>query len=318
MGRSRRFPIWLAAVCVAAAAPASADHLDELILFDQTGAEQKLDEGLVRQRLGLLNADGRPALPLVPLVSADGKRAAYDMDGTPTNPSFDGRLVELKGDGGTLVLLTHGNTGIITMERQLVKGFGAGTGSNDACAQPALPVTRVLRNLTIRMAVCLAARTGNQVTAVSQSLRDAIVAAGGSITALSATADTVDVLVSQRVRIRDGYTPTEAEVRAVVDTVNAFSVGRRPFASQYVDYQGAINAKAPPDSLGTKIFAVLEYSTEPIDGFVLRRTPSTHPGPLLGSLEDLEVIIHDGECLENCGPVSVESASWGRVKALYR
>jgi len=119
----------IAVLALTIAAPAFADHLDELILFDQSGAERKLDEGLVRQRLGLLNADGQPALPLVALVSADGKRAAYDTNGAMSNPSFDSRLVELKGDGGSLVLITHGNTGIITMERKIVKGFGTGTGS---------------------------------------------------------------------------------------------------------------------------------------------------------------------------------------------
>jgi len=180
-----------------------------------------------------------------------------------------------------------------------------------------LPVTRQLTNVTIRMAVCQAPKTANMVTAVSRSLSDAIVAAGGSVATLTASPNQVEVCAHQRVRVREGYELNERETLAVVAAVRAFSVGGRAMASQYADYQAAIDVAAPPDRQGAKIIAVLAYEAD-IDGFMLQKAPSTNPNPLIRSLEDLDVVITDLECVDSCVPVGVEAAPWTRVKALYR
>jgi len=316
-GKRRWMGAFIAIVILAAATSAFADHLSELIVFDQTNAEKKFDEGLVRQHLGLLNADGKPALPLVPLVSADGLRAAYDMNGAGTNPSFDTRLTELRTDAGTLIVMTHGNLGVLTMENRLVKGFGAGTGAGDACANAALPVTRALTNATIRMAVCHAGKSSGTVTSVAQSLRDAIVAAGGSVSTMTASVDPVQININQRVRVRNGYDPTVAELTAALAAANAYSAAGKAMKDQYKDYQAALDVAAPPDLQGSKIIAVLKYEGV-IDTFTLTKTRSTHPDPHVRALEDFEKIITDTECVEGCGPVDVQPSTWSGLKNRYR
>ena len=312
---SSRMVLFAALLSCITLSTAAANHLDELILFDQTNSAEKLDEGLVRQRLGLLNADGRPTLPLVALVSADGKRAAYDMTGGGANPTFDNRLIELKNDTGVLTLITHGNKGVIVMEQKKVKGFGAGTGTTEDCVEAALPVTTVRTNVTVNMVVCSADKSSVGVTSVASSLTTAMTAAGGSVSTMNASANPVEVVARLSVRARPGAGFTAAEVTAVGTAINAFNPGGRAFANQYRDLQTAIDAACPPDGQGSRIIAVIRYSAV-VNGVTIQK--SVDVGRHTDALEDIVRDVTEETCEDTCSTVSVTPASWSQVKHLYR
>lgn len=237
------------------------DNLDEVLVFDSKGDDKGFDQGLVRQRLGLLDANGKPLVDgagaLKPLVSADGTKKGYDMNGGKGTKLKDA-AENLKGNGATLTLITHGLTGKIEVDGVTRPGFGTGTGKKDECTLPPpsqLNGIGAKTNLTVNLVVCYGSETEAGVTDVSGSLTGEIASLGGSVTTIRHDADDCPVRVSKS-WIGSGLTPEEKQ--AADNALSNCIVGNRAFKNQYAALQTALD-----NAVGEgKVTATLHYSAD--------------------------------------------------------
>lgn len=299
-----------ALACIAAAPrPARADHLEEVIIYDSTRNEDNQDEGLARQRLGLLDAFGNPdpgaTGTLPPLVSADGLKRAADIG---AGDSFEGGFNLLKADGGVLTVMFHGRKGVIAIGGTKYKGFGNGTGSPDACVggpyelgdQPAKT------GLTIHMLVCQAGAGGGGITPVATTLRNAVVALGGSVSTLNSTDQNAQVIARRGWRQRAGATMSAADSAAANGAIRP-TLLRTPFKDKWKKLQERLDDAVAPDGTGSRAVAKLLYIGK-MGATEIQKTPVDE-----GLFYDDETV----ECTDECS-VSVQATSWTRVKGIYR
>jgi hypothetical protein len=185
---------------------------DVIYISDFRDRNGPFREGLMRQYLGLLNANGRPTLNmgnLPPLVSADGTKKGFDMDGGSFT-LFREAVAALKPNGGTLIINTHGTAtneeppkaaGGIIINGSEVRGFFPGTGG---CGDDPYRLDNigVKTNVTVHMIVCFAAaqcQFPDCVRSVAETLRRSIVDPGGSVTNINA----LNVPVNIGIRMSD-------------------------------------------------------------------------------------------------------------------
>jgi hypothetical protein len=280
------------------------DDLDEVLVFDSKGDEKGYDEGLVRKRLGLLDANGKPQVGAggnpVPLVSANGKKKGYDMKdgkGTKLKDAAD----NLKGDGGTLTLITHGGTGTIEVDGVRRPGFGTGTGKKDKCTVPPpaqLNGIGAKKNVTVNLAVCYGEDTETGVTSVASSLQGEIVSLGGSVSTMNADPDGCPV---RRAATYTGNL-TQAEIGAANTAFWAWAAQTYAFKDHYKKLQEALDA-----AIGAgKATAVISYKAI-IDTEVIETLPS---------FADSIAVDEDDSypCYPVCSVNSIPSTSeWGLV-----
>lgn len=292
-------------------APASfADHIEEVLIYDSRNNDDNQDEGLVRQRLGLLDVDGNPdpdgdnTLPA--LVSADGLKLAYDIG---VGDSFAGGFGLLKGDGGVLTVLLHGRTGVIEIGAgNRYKGFGTGTGNGDGCvgAPYQLDGQGAHSNMTVHLVVCQAGGTATGITSVATTLRDEIVSLGGSVSTLNSTADNAQSIARRSWRKRGGATMSAADSAAARAALTTTLIGTT-FKDKWKTLQQRLDAAVAPDGTGSRAIAVMRYIGRM--GGVDIQKPA---GESADFYDDVVSV-----CSDDCA-VGVQPSTWSRVKAVYR
>ncbi len=286
-----------------------ADHLEEVIIYDTTRNQDNQDEGLARQRLGLLDAFGNPdpgaTNVLPPLVSADGLKRAVDIGAGDT---FAGGFDLLKADGGVLVVLLHGRTGVIAIGATKYKGFGTGTGVTDACIPDAYPLDGepAKTNMTIHLVVCQAGASGGGVTSVATTLRDAIVALGGSVSTINSTNVNAVTIARRAWRKRAGATMSAADSAAASAAIGTTLVGT-DFKNKWKTLQQRLDAAVAPDGTGSRAIAKMLYIGK-MGATEIQKT-ADEPGPFYDD--------ESSACTEDC-PLGVTATSWGVLKTLFR
>lgn len=298
------------ALTVAVPQAVVADHIEESLLFDSLNNADNQDEGLVRQRLGLLDADGNPdpdgdnILPA--LVSGDGLKVAHDIGAGGT---FAGGFGTLKGDGAVLTVLLHGRTGVIRIGAgSTFKGFGTGTGNTEACvaAPYQLDGQGAHTNMTVHLVVCQAGATATGITSVAASLREEIVSLGGSVSTLNSTSVNALSIARRRWRKRAGATMSAADSAAVSTALGQTLLGTA-FKDKWKTLQQRLDTAAAPDLTGSRAVAVMLYIGK-MGGVEIQKFPDVP-----GLYYDDEI----SDCTVECA-VSVRESSWSRVKATYR
>lgn len=235
-----------------------AADLDEVLVFDSNEPGANDWEGFIRQRLGLLDADGKPLTPggnLPPLVSQDGKKKGFDMN-KDSGVSLKDAIQQLKPDGGIVTVLTHGNTGILIVDGKLAAGFGDGTssGDDDDCLGSPVQLDGIgaKNNVTVYLCSCRADAATSGGAKVSDSLRNEISSLGGMNPSVVASDKPVGV---DHIKDWQALTPlTPQEIAALTEAID-IDLNDVPFANQYNALQAAIDAAIGPG----KAKAKLEY-----------------------------------------------------------
>jgi len=233
------------------------DDYKEVILFDSWVEDAlTLAEGLARQRLGLLNEDGKPKVDengkLVPMVSEKGK--AFDMEGG-LGTGIKDALEELRDDKGTITIITHGIVGLIEINGEYVPGFGTGTGARGCGKSPEqLDGIGAKTNVTINLVVCEAGATRQDITKVSDSLEREIEDQGGSARA-TASDKVLKVKVKKDYRAAEGVELTKDEKKKVKEVCLRDIITEEKFEDQYSTLQEALD-----EAIGKgKVVAKLRY-----------------------------------------------------------
>ena len=309
---SRSGKKWFLAVPISlvAFAPlcAEADHIEEVIIYDTAHNADNQDEGLVRQRLGLLDGDGNPDPDndniLPPLVSGDGLKLGINLDAGDT---FVGGYGQLKLDAGVMTVLLHGRRGVIQIGARSYKGFGAGTGNAEACNRDPYQLDDGggKTNMTIHLVICQAGAGGSGITPVATTLRNEIVSLGGSVTTLNSFTGNCQSIARRAWRKRAGATMSAADSVAANTALQQTLIGT-DFKDKWKTLQQRLDTAVAPDGTGSRAIARMLYIGK-MGGTEIQKMQ------IEGLYYDDEI----SECAEEC-PLSVSPTTWGRLKAGYR
>ena len=254
---------------------ARAQPYDEVIIWDSTTGKP-WDEGLARQRLGLLDADGKPQVDndgnLVPMVSANGKKKAFDNKGG-NGTKFEAAVLQLAANNGVLTIIVHGGRGFIELDGEDKAGFGVvGTGVKD-CNGKGVPVlfsptlvdgvANAKTNVDINLVVCYAGLATNFKASVAATLKEEIEASGrskGSVSSVTATEVKAFVGLTGKYEELPGVTLTQQQEEELLDSLESFkarveSEQSIPLKDQYSALQAALDGGVGQD----KVKAMISY-----------------------------------------------------------
>lgn len=309
---SRRFRLGSSILLVLFPVLASGAHLNHAILFDSRDDEGKYAEGVARFYLGYLDADGKPTN--TSLESADGLRKGFDMNGDAN--ALSNCYTELGLDNATFTIITHGDRGLIWINGQGVRGFGTqGTGGQDCGRAPVRLEDTARAHVTVNLGVCNGAQAPEGGRSVARTLQDEIEARNGSVTAMRAIEEEVDIQAYKNWHKVDGAQLTNAEAQAL-NTALRFDISVHPMLQHYEKFQARLNQAAPPVDGQPRVKGEIKYRVK--IGNVITLGHTFPNGLLAGGDEDNGIgDVHTFNSCASC-PVGVQESTWSHLKALYR
>lgn len=167
--------------------------------------------GIVAGGILYLIASGKAGFDASAGFASNGY-GAHSPGGYTMLAALDNALNEV-GNDGTWTIITHGNPGEIKIDGVYVKGFGT-DGTGGTCGRAPVRLGNSARTgLTVNLASCYGAKVPDGARSVARTSQDEIVARGGSVTAMRAIEDPVDIQCfknSTATRRPSGITHAEA------------------------------------------------------------------------------------------------------------